>query len=204
MKTRSQENIGTLSDAQLVQCYADGNNSCFTKLVTRHHTHVHNLLHYKLHNAVWEKDAEQETFIAFALEIRNGTYHDTGHLKQHLNTIAWTQALIIIRKENPYTHNDTALRDDVQHTETEEEIFKEHDTDTVLVRFAMKQLTPNHRLALELRDVEELSFHDIGLQMNITENNACVTYFKAKKHLKRIIENIINERRAVMQKRKSI
>ena len=84
-----------LSDSQLVQCVAEGNSRCCTEIVVRHHPHVHSLLHYKLHNPEWEKDAEQETFISAALEIRSGHYNDTGHLRQYLNTVAYSKAMLI-------------------------------------------------------------------------------------------------------------
>ena len=78
MKKRDAS-LHTLTDAQLMSCYVGGNNRCFDEIVVRHHPHVHNLLHYKLHNAAWEKDAEQETFITVASEISSGHYQDTGH-----------------------------------------------------------------------------------------------------------------------------
>lgn len=189
------------SDSALVQCFLGGDSRCFTELVARHHTHVHNLLHYKLHNATWEKDAEQETFIIAAVEIRSGHYHDTGHLDQYLNTVAYNEAIEILRRENHYVHDDTAFRSDEQAEQPAEELFPQHEQNTALLRFAMGKLSPHYRLALELRDVDEMSFHEIGLRLEISEVSARTLYWKAKRRVKLSIENILAERRAAQNSR---
>ncbi|MBK5286450.1 MAG: sigma-70 family RNA polymerase sigma factor [Bacteroidia bacterium] len=191
------------SDSALVQCFLGGDSRCFDEIVVRHHPHVHNLLHYKLRNATWEKDAEQETFITVAMEIRNGHYHDTGHLGQYLNTVAYNEAIEILRRENHYVHNDTSLRTDEQAEQPNEEIFPEREQKTALLRFVMNKLSPRYRLVLELRDVDELSFREIGLRMEISEVSARTLYWKAKKRVKHNIENILAERRTAQNSRHS-
>ena len=135
-------------------------------------------------------------------EIRSGHYHDTGHLGQYLNTVAWAQALLILRKEHHYVHDDTALHGDEQKEEPEEEVFSVRNSDTALLRFAMKKLSRHHREALQLRNVDGLSYRDIGLCMGISEVTARTTYFKAKKHLKQIIEKILSERGTALKRRR--
>lgn len=190
------------SDSALVQCFLGGDNRCFTEIVVRHHTHVHNLLHYKLHNPEWEKDAEQETFIILSNEIRSEHYHDTGHFAQYINGIAWNQALRIRRSENHYVHDDTALSNDEQVQEPAEEFFREQSKETALLRMAMKKLSPRYRQVLEFRDFDEMSFKETGLRMDISEASACALHAKAKRRLKVIMENIINERQVAFGRRK--
>ncbi|HLG33871.1 MAG TPA: sigma factor-like helix-turn-helix DNA-binding protein [Bacteroidia bacterium] len=202
MKTWSTE-LSKLSDSQLVQCAAEGDSRCSKEIVVRHHPHVHRLLHYKLGNAEWEKDAEQETFIIVFIEIRSGHYHDTGHLTQYINSVAWKQALIILRDEEHYVHDSTALSSDEQREEPEEELFRERSPDATLLRLAMKPLTPRQRLILTLRDVDGLSFHEAGLRMEIPEAAARVLYLKATRHVKHNAAAIILERRAALKERRS-
>jgi len=199
MNAMSKENeLSGLSDAQLVQCYLDGNSRCFTEIVNRHHTHVHNLLHYKLHNPEWEKDAEQETFIVASLEIKNGHYHHTGHLGQYLNGIAFKQALIIIRKEHHYVHDSTALRSDEQKEEPEGEPLSlqapEHDARTSIMREALRNLSPRHRMIICLRDIDELPFEVIAERINISEVNARVLYSRAKSHARQAMKKLSQRR----------
>jgi RNA polymerase sigma-70 factor (ECF subfamily) len=198
----AEQNLNTLTDGDLVQCYLDGNNFCFTKLVERHHTHIHNFLHYKLRNAEWEKDAEQETFITASVEIKNGHYLHSGHLSQWLNSIAYHEAMKILRSENHYAHVETAFSNDEQEEKPEEELSGKSSADTALLRFALKKLSPHYRQALELRNIEELSFKDIGLQMNISEASACTLYGKARRRMKVIIENIKGSRQQDKNKRR--
>ena len=182
----------------MVQCFRDGNNRCFTEIVERHHTHVHNLVHYKLHNPEWEKDAEQETFIVVAVEIRSGHYHDTGHLSQYLNTVAWVQALIILRKERPYVHDSTALRGDEQKEEPEEESLSlqvsEHDARTSLMREVMRHLSARYSMIINLRDIDALPFEAIAERMNTNAGNARVLYSRAKSHAKQAMKKLSQRR----------
>jgi RNA polymerase sigma-70 factor, ECF subfamily len=192
------------SDSALVECCLGGDSRCFPEIVERYHQRVHHLLHYILHNATLEKDAEQETFITLYSEIRSGHYHDTGHLGQYLSTVAYNEAIEILRRENHYVHNDTALRDDEQKEEPAESRYigtEVHERNTALLRFAMRKLSPRYRMALELRDIDELSFHEIGLRMEIAEVSARTLYFKAKKNLKQVIENILRQRRVSQNSR---
>ena len=131
MKAWSKE-LKSLSDAQLVQCFVGGNNRCFDEIVVRHHAHIHSFLHYKLHHPELEKDAEQDTFITAYAEIRTGHYQEHGHLTQYLNSIAFHEAMLLLRTEHHYVHDDTALRTDEQQEEPEEEIFIECAPDTAL------------------------------------------------------------------------
>jgi hypothetical protein len=101
----------TKSDSALVQCFLGGDNRCFTELVSRHHPHVHNLLHYKMHNATLEKDAEQETFIILSIEIRNGTTTIRGILPS-TRTSGMGAGAHAAAKENHYVHDSTALSND--------------------------------------------------------------------------------------------
>jgi len=193
--------LSSLSDTQLVSCYVGGDNRCYGELIDRHHHHVQTLLHYKLHNAEWEKDAWQETCMVAAEEIRNGTYRDSGKLDKWFNSVALHCAMEIMRREKHYVHDNTAFALYEPAAEPEEEIYPERSKGIALLREAMKKLSSNHRLALQLRDVDELSFAQIGALMGISEVSARTTHYKAKARVKHWMQILQHE---LLSKRRSI
>ena len=70
------------------------------------------------------------------------------------------------------------------------------------VRYLVKKLPKMQRSILVLRIYQELPFKEIGKILEISENSAKVSFYKAKSNLKKQIKNIICVQNSVFRKLK--
>src|SRR5258708_2748029 len=67
-------------DAELLRCYSNGNQQCFSEIVGRHQPELLRYVSAYVHNPGDCKDIVQDVFTEFILKFRAGEYTEQGKL----------------------------------------------------------------------------------------------------------------------------
>lgn len=111
-----------------------------------------------------------------------GSYRGEAKFSTWLYRIALNTAMSSFRKKRPVLAFVTVLPDDIW--ETTEDI----DLEKQQLLYAIKQLNEGERAIIALY-LDEISYHDIGEMIGISENNVAVKINRIKQKLFKILSN---------------
>ncbi|MGN1098221.1 MAG: RNA polymerase sigma factor, partial [Clostridia bacterium] len=159
-----------------------GDEKAFEQLVRENQNKIYAVCLNMLKNSHDAQDAAQETFIkayrglsAFMGESRVDTW---------LTRIAVNTCLDMIRKRRDTVNIDDSL--DAASEETPE-TESEKNTRVEAVRKAVRELPPDMRAVVVLRDIEGHSYEDVAQMLNINIGTVRSRLFRAREKLKNLL-----------------
>jgi RNA polymerase sigma-70 factor (ECF subfamily) len=174
--------MSTLSqtDINLIQKAARGDTEAFTYLFDQHYQQVYNYALWLGNDPDLAEDVTQETFIR--------AHHSIAKLKPPFNVRAWLYRLarnLFIdhrraRRPTDPLDTDSSLKAATPDPEGQL-LWKELSNP---VRTALQKLTPNHREALVLREVDGLGYIAIAEIMGVSVDNVKVLLHRARNNFK--------------------
>jgi RNA polymerase sigma-70 factor (ECF subfamily) len=182
-----------MTDEQLVQLYANGNNNAFDVLLNRHKSAVHSYIYYIVRDKDLTDDIFQETFVKAIVTIKQGKYTENGKFKAWITRIAHNLVIDNFRQEK---NENTLSNDDVQvdlfndpklcDKNVEEEIVQTQIFDDVkkLITF----LPDNQKEVLHMRYYQNMSFKDIADKTGVSINTALGRMRYAVLNMRKMVE----------------
>jgi len=170
-------NFKILTDEELVNAYAQGNNSAFDILLTRHKDTVYSYIFYIVKNRELAEDIFQETFVKAIVTIKQGRYAENGKFRAWISRIAHNLIIDNYRQEkNEQTVSNDECEIDLfnnsklsEGTIEDELIRSQILTD---VKRLVDYLPDNQKEVLLLRYYQNLSFKEIADITGVSINTA--------------------------------
>ena len=169
--------LKSMTDEELVVCYAQGNNAAFDTLLGRYKSSVYSYIYYIVQDKELAEDIFQETFVKVIVTIKQGGYTENGKFKAWIMRIAHNLVIDSFRQERS---ENTSSNDEV-----EVDLFNNRDLceetieDSLVrrqvlsdVRKLVKHLPDNQREVLEMRYYQDLSFKEIADLTGVSINTA--------------------------------
>lgn len=171
-------NLNRLDDTELAGLVAKGNERAFAEVVTRHQDSVYGFALRMLNHPQDAEDAAQEAFLRFFKTAER--FRQQSSLRTYLLRITRNICIDTFRKKRP---------------ELLDEIPETPDLDTPLtllegaltqksIEDAVEKLPVNQRMAILLRHVEQMSYHQIATAMEISLGAVESLLFRARRDLK--------------------
>ena len=169
--------LKSMTDEELVVCYAQGNNAAFDTLLGRYKSSVYSYIYYIVQDKELAEDTFQETFVKVIVTIKQGGYTENGKFKAWIMRIAHNLVIDSFRQER----SENTISND----EVEVDLFNNRDLceetieDSLVrrqvlsdVRKLVKHLPDNQREVLEMRYYQDLSFKEIADLTGVSINTA--------------------------------
>lgn len=154
------------SDEALLRLYADGDDRAFARLLERYRAPVAHLVASSLGSGLWTEDVVQDVFVQVHRSAR--TFEGRSSFKTWLYGIALNLCSDQRRRQRarPADRALDAADDDRLDTLPDLSLDPlqtlERDELRALVVAALERLGPGHRIVLQLRDGEDLSYEEIA------------------------------------------
>jgi RNA polymerase sigma-70 factor (ECF subfamily) len=193
------------TDARLVQRLVARDERAFTALVREHEKRVFALVFRMIGNRAEAEDLAQEVFVQVFKAI--GSFR--GESK--LSTWVYRIAINLCKNRSKYlrvrhagqveeiddVQERTALGDgqggSLTRVERPDEMAAGKQVERIVQR-AILELEPSFRECLVLRDVEDLSYGDIGTITGLPEGTVKSRIHRARAQLKELVENALGEK----------
>jgi len=184
------------SDAELVRLTRQGDRDAFQELVERYQRKIYTLLLGMLRDNETAWEASQETFLKALRSLDN--FKGEAGFYTWLYRIAVNVAIDLQRRES---HRPiVGVADET--IEAQEAVREElHSADPfrhvrsrelgTRVRTALEQLTPEHRAAILLREVEGLSYEEISRVMGCAKGTVMSRLHYARKRLQAKLRDLL-------------
>jgi len=188
------DTIKTMTDEQLVNLFATGNNQAFDVLLNRHKNRVFTYIQLVVRNRDLAEDIFQESFMKAIVTIKQGRYVDNGKFYSWVTRIAHNLIIDLYRRErNENTvsneefaevdlFNNAKLCDEnVEDVLVREQVFTD-------VRKLMHHLPDNQKEVVQLRYYEDRSFKEIADLTGVSINTALGRMRYAVLNMRRMAE----------------
>ncbi len=172
------ETLKTMTDNELVELYAQGNNEAFDVLLFRHKSKVYSYIYFIVRNKEITEDVFQDTFIRVINTIKQGRYTDNGKFVAWVNRIAHNLIIDYFRhekNENTVSNNDFADFDLFNNSKLSEQTIEDQlvkDQVFYDVQKLVSSLPDNQKEVVLMRYYDGLSFKDIADKTNVSINTA--------------------------------
>ncbi len=182
----------SLSDAQLVSLYKNGNDEAFEVLVRRYKSKVFNTIFPIVKDRFVAQDLLQDTFIKCVDTIKAGKYNEEGKFSPWIVRIAHNLAIDTFRK---YKRNPVIRMEDGSNVLLSLR-FSEQGADEQLIRqekgkqlrALIQQLPESQKEVLILRQYGEMSFQEIADLTGVSINTALGRMRYALINLRKMME----------------
>ena len=171
------DNLLLMTDEELVASYAEGNNSAFEVLLSRHKQSLFSYILYVVRNRDLADDIFQDTFIKAISTIKQDKYTENGKFRAWITRIAHNLIIDYFRQER---NENTVSNDDYEFDlfnnpklcddTIEATLVKTQVLDDVkkLVEF----LPESQREVLNMRYYQDMSFKEIADRTGVSINTA--------------------------------
>ena len=192
------EDFNVLTDEQLVDLYAKGENAAFDVLLQRHQNRIFSYIFNIVKNKDLADDLFQETFVKAIMTISQGRYTENGKFPAWITRIAHNLIIDHFRQEKSlaqlscdYDDIDILNRKELSEETIEETIVRSQILDDV--RKLVNALPSLQREVLEMRYYMNMSFKEIAETTGVSINTALGRMRYAILNLRRIADekNII-------------
>jgi RNA polymerase sigma-70 factor (ECF subfamily) len=185
-------------DLQLVKEALEGNNSAYTKLMSRYKDSIYFMVLKMVHN---RSDAEDLTIEAFGKAFRNlAKYSPEYAFSTWLFKIATNNCIDFIRKKRVKTvsMDQPMIKDDDGGTTLEHTFGSDSDDpeDTFIkqqrhekMRELVEALSPKYRELIDLRYFQEHSYEEIAEELNLPLGTVKAQLFRAKELLYNMLKH---------------
>lgn len=188
------EAINRMTDEQLVNMFANGNNQAFDILLERHKDRVYNYILLIVRNRDLTEDIFQDTFVKVIMTIKQGRYTETGKFAAWICRIAHNQIIDLFRRER---NENTVSNEEYEDMDLfnncklcEENIEDQLVRDQVLkdVNRLMCHLPDVQREVVYMRFYQDLSFKEIADITGVSINTALGRMRYAVLNMRRMAE----------------
>ncbi|MBQ4344838.1 MAG: sigma-70 family RNA polymerase sigma factor [Muribaculaceae bacterium] len=166
-----------LTDDQLVESYAKGNNYAFDVLLSRYQSRVYSYILHIIKNRDLADDIFQETFVKAIMTIRQGRYADNGKFAAWIMRIAHNLIIDYYRQEK--SENTISSDDDETDLLNRKDLCEENIEDLLVteqihedVKRIVMALPELQREVLIMRYYRDMSFKEIADATNVSINTA--------------------------------
>ncbi len=163
-----------VSESALIARARDGDGQAFAELVGRHRTHIWAVCVRITHHGADAEDALQEALTAAWQHL--GSFRGDARFSTWLHRIAANAALSVVRRRRDVPVDEFEL-EDPGHDRYRE--FDEKDR----VQAALRQVPPDFRAALVLREYGGLSYDEISVHQGIPVATVKTRLNRARKAL---------------------
>ena len=188
------DTIKTMTDEQLVNLFATGNNQAFDVLLNRHKSRVFTYIQLVVRNRDLAEGIFQESFMKAIVTIKQGRYVDNGKFYSWVTRIAHNLIIDLYRRErNENTvsneefaevdlfNNAKLCEENVEDLMVREQVFTD-------VRKLMHHLPDNQKEVVQLRYYEDRSFKEIADLTGVSINTALGRMRYAVLNMRRMAE----------------
>lgn len=181
----------SMTDAELVKAYAQGDNDAFDQLLRRYSDKVFAYIIRTVKNEDVANDIFQDTFVKAILTIRQGRYTENGKFPAWITRIAHNLIIDYYRqtKAENLQSSDVAEADVLNRKELSEATIEEEIISRQLledVRGLIKYLPEPQREVLTMRFYRNMSFKEIAEETRVSINTALGRMRYAVLNLRRI------------------
>lgn len=171
-----------MTDKELIQKFQQGSEKSFNELVLRHQDWVRGFIQKSVRNREDSEDLAQEVFVK--------TYFGLGSFRFESEFTTWLYRVVINQINNFYRKQKmfSWFYRDIQEAHTQTTTEPTDDRSSKLM-MSVGKLPKMQRSVMILRTFQDLPFKDIGSVLSITENSAKVNYHKAKKNLRKYLDD---------------
>jgi RNA polymerase sigma-70 factor (ECF subfamily) len=187
-------NIGRPEDdeSELVRRARRGDREAFGALVQRYHQRVVGVARALVHNPDDAVELAQETFIRAFQNLPS--FEGRSSFSTWLYRIASNLAIDWRRKESryPVAHGEEAENELRKIPSIQGDSFRAvaRDETNHKVREALKQLTPEHRQVILLREMEGLSYEEISEILDCPKGTVMSRLHYARSHLRSLLKDL--------------
>ncbi|MBO5829107.1 MAG: sigma-70 family RNA polymerase sigma factor [Paludibacteraceae bacterium] len=185
------EFLKSLTDEELVQLYAEGNNEAFDILLLRHKKRVYTYIYTTVKDIDIANDLFQETFIKAITTIKRGRYTEKGKFSSWILRISHNLTIDYFRKEkneNTISNEEYGL-DLLNNIKLYDTDMQEHSDkeETLTNLVGLIELLPDcQKEVLKMRIFEDISFKDIADKTQVSINTALGRMRYAVMNMKRL------------------
>ena len=185
------EFLKSLTDEELVQLYAEGNNEAFDVLLLRHKKRVYTYIYTTVKDVDIANDLFQETFIKAITTIKRGRYTEKGKFSSWILRISHNLTIDYFRKEkneNTISNEEYGL-DLLNNIKLYDTDMQEHSDkeETLTNLVGLIELLPDcQKEVLKMRIFEDISFKDIADKTQVSINTALGRMRYALMNMKRL------------------
>lgn len=185
------EFLKSLTDEELVQLYAEGNNEAFDILLLRHKKRVYTYIYTTVKDIDIANDLFQETFIKAITTIKRGRYTEKGKFSSWILRISHNLTIDYFRKEkneNTISNEEYGL-DLLNNIKLYDTDMQEHSDkeETLTNLVGLIELLPDcQKEVLKMRIFEDISFKDIAEKTQVSINTALGRMRYAVMNMKRL------------------
>lgn len=183
--------ITSMTDAELVKAYAQGNNDAFDQLLKKYSDKVFAYIIRTVKNEDVANDIFQDTFVKAILTIKQGRYTENGKFPAWITRIAHNLIIDYYRQtkaENLQSSSisevDVLNRKEFSEATIEEDIISRQLMEDV--RSLIKYLPDPQREVLTMRFYRNMSFKEIAEETRVSINTALGRMRYAVLNLRRI------------------
>lgn len=183
--------ITSMTDAELVKAYVQGNNDAFDQLLKKYSDKVFAYIIRTVKNEDVANDIFQDTFVKAILTIKQGRYTENGKFPAWITRIAHNLIIDYYRQtkaENLQSSSisevDVLNRKELSEATIEEDIISRQLMEDV--RSLIKYLPDPQREVLTMRFYRNMSFKEIAEETRVSINTALGRMRYAVLNLRRI------------------
>jgi RNA polymerase sigma-70 factor (ECF subfamily) len=188
-----QQELTKLTDKQLVQAYANGNNAAFDTLLNRHQKAVFNYILHIVKDQDLANDIFQETFVKAITVIRQGRYEDNGKFGGWINRVAHN--LIIDHFRRNKAENTVSNEADGSDLFNDKDLCEDSIEDVLVqtqltkdLRRLVRELPASQREVIMMRIYRDMSFKEIAEETGVSINTALGRMRYALRNMRRLVD----------------
>ena len=182
-----------MDDQRIVQEILAGNTEKFSELVHRFEKNIYSLSMRYSRNSEDAMDLTQEIFIKVYKNLN--TFQEKGRLSTWIYRIATNACLDFVRKkqkyrvvsltEEDYDGNESTMELPDSSMEPEELYLRQEQTSAVSA--ALETLSPEYKQMIILRDIQGLSYEEIGNVLQMESGTVKSRIFRARDALRKVL-----------------
>jgi RNA polymerase sigma-70 factor, ECF subfamily len=191
-------------DAQLLQALKANEESAYEVLISRFQQPVYNLVFRLLNDPADASDAVQDVFLKVFRNVES--FRGQSSLKTWVYRIALNEAYNHRRWFSRHRKQEVGLETDEEGSRSWIESISDSSCDPYeitlneerhqLIEDALREINPDFRAAVVLRDLEELSYEEIAEVMQVSLGTVKSRILRGREALRRVLVAKTNEAKA--------
>jgi RNA polymerase sigma-70 factor (ECF subfamily) len=180
----------SVADRQLIAECLQGRTEAFGELVRRYQDRLYNALYRFLDSSEDAQDVVQETFLSAYQSLRG--FKGDSQFFTWLYRIAMNHAVDLKRKQRVVLRLDSQRTEESQPLDTSAgsrpEEATERNEETEKLRRALNKLSPEHRIALIMKDLEGMKYEEMAEVLGVPIGTIRSRLHRARVELREILE----------------
>jgi len=177
-----------INESDLIERFKKGDPSAFEAILLRHQDRIYNLCRYMLHDPQNAQDAAQDVFLKAYRSLKD--FRPDSALYTWLYRIAVNTCLDYMRKLRREAIKREPLTEDVPSDEPFPEQLYESGKITEALQLALQKLPEKLRMAIVLREIEDLSYEEIAEALHASTGTVKSRISRAREQLRHLLRKI--------------